>query len=443
MSFTPEQIEGARFLADRRVALLADRVGFGKSAQFVAACDLVGAQRVTVLCPPVLRVNEAREFDKWSGLGHVVHILKTAKDKVPEDGVVICSYALASDKKMRAKLRARGCDVLILDEAHALKSPSAQRTKAVFGKAGIASTAERVWFVTGTPTPNNASEYYVFAGVAGVWNDDTAKTFGFPSATFDAFVRSFCVTFENNFGLKIVGSREDNRPRLLSMLRPYALARSKPVEGVPLPYIDEFAIEGAAPDFSGIEPETLQRIEDALRAGDWSVLDDPSTSTVRRLVGVAKSKAVGDLAADWLDDNAGGLIVFAAHTGVIDAIQTKVDRISCQSRVIDGRTPAKDRQKIVDDFQAGRIRCIVAHIVAAGEGLTLTAAKRVLIAEPLWTPDGNSQAIARAVRRGQTDEVHASFCYLASSPFDAALSATLARKTRDVMSLQLDEKRAA
>jgi SNF2 family DNA or RNA helicase len=65
-SLVPEQIEGARFLANNARALLADEPGFGKSAQAVAACDFVCARRILVLTTASARVNWLNEFEKFS-----------------------------------------------------------------------------------------------------------------------------------------------------------------------------------------------------------------------------------------------------------------------------------------------------------------------------------------------------------------------------------------
>lgn len=62
----PYQAIGARFLAEKKRALLADEPGLGKSAQAIAACDALRAQRVIVICPASLVENWCREFSRFS-----------------------------------------------------------------------------------------------------------------------------------------------------------------------------------------------------------------------------------------------------------------------------------------------------------------------------------------------------------------------------------------
>lgn len=421
---TPEQLTGASFLASRNVAMLADRVGYGKTAQLVRACDLVRAERITVICPPILRPNEVHQFERWGLFGYSAAIVRTAKDPVPRDGLVVTSYQLAMAPRIKRKLTERNADVLILDEAHRVKTPGSKTTKTIFSKAGIASTAARVWFCTGEPTPNNASEFYVFAKVCGAW-----------TGTQEEFIERYCVTAETNFGLKILGTKEDRRAELKALLQPHIIQRDGiDPDRAPLT-VDEIAVEGAAPDFSSVDPVALERITRAVAAEDWKILDDPFVSTMRRLVGLAKAEAVAELAATELAGGAHKMIVFCFHTAVIDAIADKLSGFG--SVILDGRCSASFRQDAIESFQRpGGARVLVAHIRAAGEGLTLTAATRVLIAEPAWSPAENTQAIARAWRRGQSQPVHASFVYLPGS-IDEALAKTLARKSRDVLNLRL------
>jgi SWI/SNF-related matrix-associated actin-dependent regulator 1 of chromatin subfamily A len=425
VDLSDDQIDGAIFLSERRVAMLGDKAGFGKSAQFVRACDLLGASRITILCPPILRVNEAAEFDKWSFWGLPVTILRTGKDEVPprdRAGIVIAAYTLvAVNEKIKRALARRGADVLILDESHKLKDPKAKATKAMFAADGIARSAERVWFVTATPTPNHAGEFFVFARTAGAWR-----------GTYNQFVERYCRTVETPFGAKITGTQ--NEDELKALLAPHVLARHKIDPGRAPLTVDEVAIEGALPKFEGVPADVLEAIEAAIAAGTWHALDGPAVATVRRQIGVAKAEKIGELAATELEGGCGKMLIFAEHTAVIDALAAK---LADQAVVIDGRTPQRVREAALSDFQHTPFpRVLICQRMALKEGVTLTAATRVLLAEPPWTPDDCEQMIARAWRRGQSQPVRASFVYLHNS-FDARVAATLARKTADLAKISL------
>jgi SWI/SNF-related matrix-associated actin-dependent regulator of chromatin subfamily A-like protein 1 len=90
----PYQTVGASFLATKDQALLADEPGLGKSAQAIAACDSIGAQNILVICPANLRINWSREFWRFSPLDRSWIAVRTPKDEIHQEGVVICSYDL-------------------------------------------------------------------------------------------------------------------------------------------------------------------------------------------------------------------------------------------------------------------------------------------------------------------------------------------------------------
>ena len=73
---------------------------------------------------------------------------------------------------------------------------------------------------------------------------------------------------------------------------------------------------------------------------------------------------------------------------------------------INGNTPANDRQKIYDEFEAfDGDACLVLNPRAAGAGLNITAATVVIHFSPFWNPAHELQASARAYRRGQDHPV--------------------------------------
>jgi SWI/SNF-related matrix-associated actin-dependent regulator of chromatin subfamily A-like protein 1 len=416
---TPDQIAGADFLASRTVAMLADRPGLGKTAQAVHAADLIGARRGLVICPPILRDNIAREFALWSVWGHDVHVIRSGRDEIPPNGFAAISYQLALSR--RKELRKRGADFLICDEAHALKEVTARRTKAVLGADGIAANASRMAWLTGTPAPNNASELYTFAKAAGVWTGNKS-----------AFVDAFCITTQTPFGLKIVGNR--NAEGLKELLRPAFLRRTK-IDGLPPLRLNNIPIAGDARAAErGLDAATRAALENAVSVENWQFFDVPFIASIRRATGLAKAESAADLVIAELDGGEPRIVVFAQHVAVIATLRERIADAGFSVEVLDGRTPQSQRTPIVDKFQAGGLRALVCQTQAASEGLTFTAASRVILAEPAWTPKENEQMIARVWRKGQSQDVRASMLSLAGSLDDRILK-TLDRKMKMIAEL--------
>jgi SNF2 family DNA or RNA helicase len=423
-----DQEFGADFLRTRRVAGLFDGPGYGKSAQFVRAIDYSGFKSVTILCPPNVEAALVGQYLQWSVLGLPVYHVKKSSQDIPMYGVRVLNYALACRPDVVKKLRKVGCDALILDEAHHLKNPSGARTKAVFSAKGIAKSAERIWFVTGTPTPNNASEYFVFAKVSGAWQ-----------GTYNQFVERFCTTLETEYGTRVVGTKDENRAELLAMLAPHAIARQEIEDGRGALNVDSLLVDGAAPDYSEIEPEALEMISAAIEAGDWKTLDGPAIATVRRITGIAKAPGVADLVRAAIDAGHRQTLVFCEHTSVIDILAAELAEYGCA--VIDGRTAPTTKERVIADFEPNnpnpQFRVAIIQRMALKEGRTMTGATRVILAEPSWTPDDNKQMIARASRRGQKKPVHATFARIAGSIDDAVIRVNQ-RKAADIAQLSLE-----
>lgn len=416
LTLTDDQIDGASFLARSAVAMLADVPGLGKTAQVVRACDILNVRSATILVPnQTLAVNFAAEFEKWSRLGHTTHILRSSKDEVPRSGILFVTYALASRPDVARQLIKRRCDVLICDEAHALKERDSQRTKVALRKTGLLGKAAKAWLLTGTPAPNHAGELYVFAKITGAWPE-----------SYGAFVDRFCIVNENAFGIQIVGSK--NHEELKALLEPYYKRRDK-VEGRPPLTIDTRFVEGSSSldPFAKLQPADLESVQLAIETGNWALADIPAVATVRRAVGLAKADGVAEL-VNAERDAFGRVLVFAWHSDVIDRLNTLIP----DSIVFDGRTSQTQKEKIDAAIRnGGAPPVLIAQSAAAGVGYTWLAYQRVVIAEPAWTPDVNDQAIARAWRKGQRSHVLASFVALKGS-LDQRITAALHRKSEDV-----------
>jgi SNF2 family DNA or RNA helicase len=66
--------------------------------------------------------------------------------------------------------------------------------------------------------------------------------------------------------------------------------------------------------------------------------------------------------------------------------------------------PEDERQKAVDDFQSGKIKWILFTAQAGGVGITLTAARRLVMLQRPWSLVDHKQAIDRIHRIGS--EIH-------------------------------------
>jgi SWI/SNF-related matrix-associated actin-dependent regulator 1 of chromatin subfamily A len=413
----PFQQRGAAFLAERRAAILGDAMGLGKTVQAIEATRIVNARRVLVLCPNISVTNWRREFAQWRQGDDV-------------DLTVLGHATLAASARRAADLLAADpFDVLIVDEAHAYKDPQARRTQRLYGLRcsgvnSLAARAQRVWLLSGTLMPNHAGELYPHLRAL------------FPSLpvvrgqSYWHFVERFCVVAQTPFGQQISGTR--NGAELAAALRPVFLRRkgedvlgdmppitwqTRTVDPRAVPPRDEAAealLRAAAA--KGDSDEALKE----LRAIAFS----DHVARLRQAFGLAKAPAVAEIVND-LQAAGEQVLVFGAHVAPMAEIAKATG-----GALLVGDTAAGERQRMVDAFQAGEARVLVANLSIASTALTLTAARHVVFAETSWVPADLQQAAKRCHRIGQTRPVIAAIVSLAGS-LDEQVNGVLVRKARD------------
>jgi SWI/SNF-related matrix-associated actin-dependent regulator of chromatin subfamily A3 len=99
-------------------------------------------------------------------------------------------------------------------------------------------------------------------------------------------------------------------------------------------------------------------------------------------------------------------IVFSCWTKTLDLIGHHLNLEQIKFSRIDGETTVPRRQRILTHFEeSDHVRVLIMTTGTGAFGLNLAAANRIFIVEPQWNPSVENQAIARALRFGQTQHV--------------------------------------
>lgn len=448
MKLFPYQNDGVRFLTEREDALLNWEPGCGKTPTAIAAWETTGAVEVVVLCPAVAKENWVRETKRWASPSRDIVVLRKQNQPVPpnpnrDPRVIVANYdLLRSDTLTRKSLLRMTPDVLVLDEAHFLKNPTAQRTRAVYGMRpgqGLAANAGRVWALTGTPAPNNYGELYPM--IRSLFPDVITRPDGYVLSR-QAFEDLYCKVAVTPWGRKIYGSK--NGKDLAAKLQPHmsSLKKKDVLTDLPPLLFDVLPVDqDDIPDESRAEVAAayaaLQAAVDSNPEGD--LLKALSSSglalaSARRAVGIAKTNVVAKLIKDELDaDENAKRVVFAVHKSVIEGLTLALKEFN--PAVIDGSVSTYDRALAVDRFQKDpTCRVFIGNITASGTAITLTAANNVVFAESSWVPADNYQAACRAHRVGQRDAVLARMVCL-SGTIDERVQTVVAAKTAELAEL--------
>lgn len=422
MQAMPHQIEGAMFLAQRKVALLADEPRVGKTAAAIIAADLVMARRVLVVTTASARANWGREIRDWQELGRRVYVAYGSSpfDAAAFDAVVVGWDSLAGLAK---PLSAYPWDVVILDESHYAKNPVAKRTTAAWA---VAKGAGHVWCLTGTPLPNSPADLWpMLKALAPERIDDMG---------YDAFLDRYCTWYRKviSWGnsIKVVTGGK-NLDELRARLDGFMLRRTQQAVGITKP---TFAVQTLHVDrvpYSIRDPEAAQEILDAAERGDTRELD-MHLGPIRRLTGGLKAEAAAALAGEELDNGLDRIVLMAWHTDVVDALRAALTQYGVVG--IDGRTPATARDTAIQHFQRGHARVFVGQIQAAGEGIDLSSACDLLFVETSFVPKDMAQAAMRITNHTQTRQPRVRVCALEGS-IDEALVRILTRKVATIRSV--------
>jgi SWI/SNF-related matrix-associated actin-dependent regulator 1 of chromatin subfamily A len=168
---------------------------------------------------------------------------------------------------------------------------------------------------------------------------------------------------------------------------------------VPLPLEKPKEYQLAKTDFlkwlAQVNPKKVKRAKRALALVKLNYL--------LQLAAKLKLNSVFEWIDNFLEDSVGKILLFCTHKNTLDLL---VDRYKDQCVFIDGSVSGTKRQLAVDQFQNNKkTRVFVGNVVAAGTGLTLTAASTVAFVELDWVPANMTQCEDRVHRIGQKNNV--------------------------------------
>ena len=413
------QRTGAKFLAENPAAFLADEQGLGKTIQVIAACDALGLTKVVVICPAIAKINWRREFEKWGRVKREVKVFSYDK--------------MTQSKEVRNEIAKFEPDVLVVDEAHYLKNRQAKRTKYLYGQFcrgdGLVRFADRVWLLSGTPFPNDVSDFWTH--LKAIWQ--------YP-LNFTDYTVYFCKTWNGQFGLKVLGNKAERMGEFKTILSSVMLRRkaeSVLKELPPLWWQDSVVEVDGWNDMAHVESDHERQaveliLQNAVTQGDLSdKLNEiaPHMASLRRLTALAKAKPIAAQLAGELDDRAyDKVVVFAYHKAALEALREGLAKFN-PAYIVGGMT-AGERQAEIDRFQNDQeCRVFIGQITACSTAITLTAANQVVFAEMDWVPAVNAQASKRCHRIGQSKPVIVRSFALANST-DEVVARTLAKKAQ-------------
>lgn len=426
LAYLPYQRAAIAYAMARKNVLIADEMGLGKTVQAIGIMNAMSeAKTILVVCPASLKHNWRAEVRKWDIHSRSVGIFPR------RETVTIVNY------EQLKKISPQAWDLLVLDEAHYAKNPTAQRTQECIKHAKL---AKRVVALTGTPLDKPREIYTLQTmldtatwGPAGVERSKEQGRFYFrycgPEKVWTG--RKYVTTFDGATNLEEL--QERLRTSLMVRRLKSDVLTELPAKRRQIVVLGEQADEDGFPlDESGDYQEQV----DNLRKSGKVAFEE--ISGLRHEQALRKLPKCIEYLTETLENNNEKVVVFAHHKDVIAELETALAPFGLVK--IDGSTPVGERGGIVDAFQNGSARVFLGSIGAAGVGLTLTAASRVVFVELDWTPKAMNQAEDRCHRIGQKDTVLVQHLVI-DGTLDAKIAKMLVRK-QDVADSALDRTMA-
>ncbi|MCK6545876.1 DEAD/DEAH box helicase [Myxococcota bacterium] len=398
-------------------ACLADDMGLGKTIQILSLLLVDRKGRAAndhrpslLVAPASLLANWAAELERFAPdlVARVAHpsamsaaeLKATAWDELSATDLVITSYGTLLRSPW---IRSAAWNLVILDEAQAIKNAGTQQARAVKKLSARARIA-----LTGTPIENRLGDLWSLFDFLNPGLLGSAKT-------FSTYVKKLEEDEHASYG------------PLRELVRPYVLRRLKTDKSV----ISDLPDKTELVAWCGLSKRQSVLYQQAVRELAEEV--GRASGMKRRgliLAMLLRLKQICNHPSQWLQDGAwaaddsGKLARLGELVEVIAAKQEKVlvftqfremtdplaDHLATlfgrPGLVLHGETAVKDRRARVKQFQEDeRVPFFVLSLKAGGTGLNLTAASHVIHFDRWWNPAVENQATDRAFRIGQTKNV--------------------------------------
>jgi len=450
----PHQRAGVAFLKAARRALLADEPGLGKTAQAIRALKALqdsGDQvfPALIVCPNTLKKNWKREFAKWWPDIDVQVIKGSATQRrkqfeQPSQVFVINWESLRAHSRLAGygsvalsrcqdcgghdeKISENRCEVhprelneidfkaVVADEIHRSKEPKSKQTRALWAATG---DADFRFALTGTPIANDVLDLWSILH----WLSPEE----WPSKT--RWVDRMVNTMLNAFGgMMVLGVKPHMEQEFYAAINP---RMRRMLKKKVLPWLPEMMFERRDVEMSTKQKKAYEQMRDMMIAEleNGEALTAPSalTQTIRLLqfassyAEMSVNEETGEARAilaepsckvdALMDDIKSGdfgndsVAVCAVSRQLIELLSAAMTKEEIPHGLITGAQNEDERQQAIDDFQSGKIKWILFTAQAGGVGVTLTAARRLVMLQRPWSLVDHKQALDRVHRIGS--EIH-------------------------------------
>ena len=422
------QKEAVEKLAGSRRFILADDMGLGKTTATIIAALETGAKKILIICPASLKINWQREIENYTD--RPVYIAEGKKFSTESDFVIVNYDILKNfhdmEKKGTSLLKQSEFELVILDEAHMISNPQAQRTKII---NHFVKDIKRVWLLTGTPMTSRPMNYY---NLLNIIESPVAQN-------WMAYAIRYCQGYQFMAGKRKVWNvtGASNLEELRDRTSKQILRRLKEdVLDLPDKIISPVYLRLKSKEYEELMGEYYEWFDNKKDESSSLTVQFSKLMKVRKIIANEKTKQTIEFAENIIEQGK-KVIIFTNFT---DTLQTIYNHFGKQAVYLDGSCSKPHRQNAVDEFQENdKIKVFVGNLKAAGVGLTLTAAEVVIMNDLSFVPAEHAQAEDRAYRYGQKSNVLV-YYPLYENTIEGAVYDILNRKKEVIRTVMGDEQ---
>jgi SNF2 family DNA or RNA helicase len=447
--FTPfdHQRTTADFLTLHPRCFVFNEAGTGKTSAAAWAADYLMTQgkvkRVLIVCP-VSIMETAWRSDLFKTLMHrtvaIAQGTRTQRQAVIKGNYEFVIINFDGVKVVTQELIDGGFDLIIVDEANAIKTVQTERWKCL---AALVKPTTRLWMMTGTPASQSPLDAY---GLAKLVNPDAVPKF------FGSFRDRVMIKLSQYRWVP----RQDAQSIVHQVLQPairftkeecldlpdmlYS-TREVPLTPQQSKYYDairkQMAVIAAGAEVTAVNAASmlnklLQISQGAVYTDDRDVVEFDVDNRVNELL-------------DVIAGTNEKVLVFVPYRHTLEMLNDRVIKAGYTTATIHGGVAANKRAEIIKQFQTeDDPRVLIMVPQATAHGITLTRANQVVWWGPVSSTEIYIQANARAHRAGQKNCV--TVTHLQGSPVERRMYSLLQNKVDlhqalvDLYKQVLDEK---
>ena len=419
--FTPfdHQRTTADFLTLNPRCYVFNEAGTGKTGAAAWAADYLMNQgkvkRVLVICP-VSIMETAWRSDLFKTVMHrtvaIAQGSRTQRQAIIAKDYEFVIINFDGVKVVSKELMEGGFDLIIVDEANAVKSVSTDRWKYL---AALVKPNTRLWLMTGTPASQSPIDAY---GLAKLVNPDSVPKF------FGAFRDKVMLKLTQYKWVPRQNSQQIVHDILQPAIRftkaecldlPDLLYSTREVPLTPqqVKYYEtmrkQMMVVAAGSEITAVNAaamlnKLLQVSQGAVYTDDGSVVEFDVTNRVTALMEV-------------IDSTDHKVLIFVPYRHTLDMLRDVLTKAGHSVEAIQGDMPPNQRAEIIKRFQTeDDPRILLLSPQATAHGITLTKANQVVWWGPVSSTEIYLQANSRAHRAGQVN--HVTVTHLQGSPVE-------------------------